>query len=277
MSETPTEPAEGRPTGESFGAWLRQQREMREIDLREIADRTKISVRYLRAMEQDRFELLPGPIFARGFLREYAKYLGLNPDEAVNFYLSTQLEPEEEEGEAPAVSADRSRGWSRGLGAALLGIVVLAVASFFLFAHWERQRDRSSEPAPPYGPPVQPAPSEPAEVPGDAPATERDAAAGETTPQKPRAPLEVTLDFSQDCWVEVLVDGRKRLEQRYVQGESLQLSAQESVEFKTLGNAGGVSLQVNGTPFPLDAREGQVLHDLRIDLQTARRLAPEGD
>ena len=74
----------------AFGDWLRRQREMREISLRDIADRTKISLRYLQAMEDDRFDLLPAPIFAKGFLREYARYVGLSPDEVVNHYLSVQ-------------------------------------------------------------------------------------------------------------------------------------------------------------------------------------------
>ena len=65
----------------SFGEWLRRQREMLEISLRDIADRTKISLRYLEAMEADRFDLLPAPIFAKGFLREYARYVGLSPDD----------------------------------------------------------------------------------------------------------------------------------------------------------------------------------------------------
>jgi len=276
MNDAFTDPAEGRPSGESFGVWLRQQRELREIDLREIADRTKISVRYLRAMEQDRFDLLPGPIFARGFLREYAKYLGLDPDEAVNFYLSTRQEANEGEAEGPEVEADRSRTWGRGLGVALLGIVLLAVLTFFVFSYLERRWDRSSEPAPPFGPPVQPQEGAEAE-PAASPPVGEEPSAGEVASPEARAPLEVTLDFSQDCWVEVVIDGKRRQEQRYVQGESLQLAAQESVELKTLGNAAGVSLQVNGVPYPLEARAGQVLHDVRIDLETARRLAPEGD
>src|SRR3954465_2437616 len=74
----------------SFGDWLRRQRELREISLRDIAERTKISLRYLEAMEADRFDLLPAPIFAKGFLREYARYVGLSPDDVVNHYLSVQ-------------------------------------------------------------------------------------------------------------------------------------------------------------------------------------------
>ena len=56
----------------SFGSRLRRQREVRDIGLREIADASKISLRYLEAFEQDRFEALPAVVFAKGFLREYA-------------------------------------------------------------------------------------------------------------------------------------------------------------------------------------------------------------
>src|SRR4051812_40050433 len=81
----------------SFGDWLRRQRELREISLRDIAERTKISQRYLEAMEQDRFDLLPAPLFAKGFLREYARYVGLSPDEVVNHYLAVQQQESPEE------------------------------------------------------------------------------------------------------------------------------------------------------------------------------------
>ena len=64
---------------ESFGTWLRRQREVREIDLREIADSSKVSMSYLRAFEEDRFDVLPAPLFAKGFLRQYARYVGLDP------------------------------------------------------------------------------------------------------------------------------------------------------------------------------------------------------
>jgi len=266
MSEKPTGVAEEPPGGESFGTWLRQQREMREIHLAEISDRTKISLRYLRAMEQDNFELLPGLIFVKGFLREYAKYVGLNPDEVVNFYLSTQTEPEDTADVVEEPSAS-SRPWGRGLLLAVLGILLLALLSYFLFSYLSRERERTTDTAPPFGAPVAPALVQEETAAEPEPAVE---ATGETKP------LAVTLDFSEDCWVEVVVDdGEQRVDRRFVQGESLTLTARENVVFQTLGNARGVSVQVNGTPFPLDPN-GRVLRDLRIDLETARRLSGAG-
>src|SRR2546430_9564379 len=70
----------------SFGEELRREREIRGISLKEIADATKISKRFLEAIERNDHKTLPAPVFTRGFVREYAKYLGLNAEEMVNRY-----------------------------------------------------------------------------------------------------------------------------------------------------------------------------------------------
>src|SRR5438876_12345873 len=70
----------------SFGEELRREREIRGISLKEIADATKISRRFLEAIERNDHRTLPAPVFTRGFIREYARYLGLNCDEIVNRY-----------------------------------------------------------------------------------------------------------------------------------------------------------------------------------------------
>src|SRR5688572_3014521 len=71
----------------SFGENLKRERELRGIDLREIAQATKISVRFLEALEADRIDLLPGGIFRRSFVREYARYVGLDADRMVSEFL----------------------------------------------------------------------------------------------------------------------------------------------------------------------------------------------
>src|SRR5687768_9764438 len=70
----------------SFGEELRREREIRGISLKEIADATKISRRFLEAIERNDHKTLPAPVFTRGFVREYARYLGLNSEEMVNRY-----------------------------------------------------------------------------------------------------------------------------------------------------------------------------------------------
>ena len=70
----------------SFGEELRREREIRSISLKEIADSTKISKRFLEAIERNDHKTLPAPVFTRGFVREYARYLGLSVEEMVNRY-----------------------------------------------------------------------------------------------------------------------------------------------------------------------------------------------
>jgi cytoskeleton protein RodZ len=286
----------------SFGAWLRRQREAREINLRDIAERTKISLRYLEAMEQDRFDVLPAPVFAKGFLREYARYVGLSPDEVVNHYLSVHPPFPGEERKEQARQGRRSpANWT---SVVVLGLIALLLALLALHPLIQRLRHGGRLPASSSTPPAAAAAPAPAARPAGAAAVPAGVSAatggaGDAAPSAPRAeaadvppavppaaapapaqnqaetaraPLLVTLDFTHECWVDVLVDGTKRSSQEWAQGESLQLEAKESVVFKTLGNAGGVEIQVNGYPYPLNKKPGEVVRDLAIDLDTVRAL-----
>src|SRR5205814_1816515 len=60
--------------------------ELRGVDLRDIAEATNISLRFLQALEQDRTDVLPGGIFPKAFVRQYATYLGLDPDRLATEY-----------------------------------------------------------------------------------------------------------------------------------------------------------------------------------------------
>lgn len=261
--------------GSSFGAWLRRQREAREISLREVAEKTKISLRYLEAMEEDRFEVLPAPVFAKGFLREYARYVGLSPDEVVNHYLSVQppaadgadeemrrharaAAPYGAHGGTHAV-APRPRRWTRWLAGVAVVVLLLGLVALLAFVseRWRQGRARRGDDWPPIVAPVA------VQAPAPPPAA----------PPPPSAPLEVTVEFNQECWVEALVDGGNRRAEMREAGESLQLVAQHKVVFAKLGNAAAVEIMVNGYPYPLDSTPGEVVHDLTIDLDTVRALA----
>lgn len=76
----------------AFGEGLRRQREMRNISLDEIAATTKIGTRLLRALEEEQFDLLPGGIFNKGYVRAYAKYVGIDEEEAIAGYLQAAQE-----------------------------------------------------------------------------------------------------------------------------------------------------------------------------------------
>jgi cytoskeletal protein RodZ len=72
-----------------FGNKFRKAREKKELSLDDVSNVTKISSRMLQAIEEERFDLLPGGVFNKGFIRAYAKHLGLNDEEAVTDYLAS--------------------------------------------------------------------------------------------------------------------------------------------------------------------------------------------
>lgn len=264
--QTPWE--QGDSDAEGFGTWLRQQREVREISLREIAEATKISLRYLEAMEEDRFDLLPAAVFAKGFLRQYARYVGLDPDEVVNRYLSArQMEPES----SPDHTADhddsesyRSSGLSRSargggaatalnwkfILAALVVLVLLAMAVFWLPGFLGGGEESPDDL------PAGVANSVPNEEPEGGLASSR---VDDEEPEQPIAPLVVEVQFEANCWVRATVDGEIVEDVEMVQGEPLQLTADETVELR-LGAPGAVSLiEVNGEPYDFDRESSEPL------------------
>ncbi len=87
---SPADPASGAVllTEPVTGAALRRFREQKGIGLREISLRSKVGVRYLEYIEQERHALLPPPVYLRGFLQEYASALGLEPRRTADAYMA---------------------------------------------------------------------------------------------------------------------------------------------------------------------------------------------
>ncbi|HEX7422326.1 MAG TPA: RodZ domain-containing protein [Terriglobales bacterium] len=83
----------------SFGEKLKLEREKRKITLEQISDSTKIGIRMLQALEEDKFNQLPGGIFNKGFVRAYSRCVGLDEDQTVADYLQAS-------GDAPPVSTE---------------------------------------------------------------------------------------------------------------------------------------------------------------------------
>jgi cytoskeletal protein RodZ len=139
----------------SFGEELRLAREARGISLRQISDQTRISIRYLEAIESNDYKRLPGGIFNRSFIKAYAKQIGFDEKEAMEGYTRTAREQGEDEVVTtpyrPHVYTD---GGSRSpLVTLLLTILILAILSLGVYAvlHWYQRRDatRSINPQPP--------------------------------------------------------------------------------------------------------------------------------
>jgi len=128
---------------------LRLAREARGITLRHISDQTRISIRYLEAIEADDYKRLPGGIFNRSFIKAYAKQIGFDEKEALEGYLRTAREQGESDEVAttPYKSHVYTDGGTRSpLVTLLLTILILAILSLGVYAayhYWYRQQEAS--------------------------------------------------------------------------------------------------------------------------------------
>jgi cytoskeleton protein RodZ len=151
----------------SFGEKLKLEREKRKITLEEISSSTKIGTRMLQALEEEKFNQLPGGIFNKGFVRAYARVVGLDEDQAVADYLqasgdalparpetmgregareNSARETEERISRLEAISDSPSRPLPWGVFAVVLLAIALALS---LWSHRRRDQERLAANTPP--------------------------------------------------------------------------------------------------------------------------------
>ncbi len=125
-------------TQERFGEYLRKQREIRGFSLEEIAEQTKISLRALRAIEAEDWEILPAEIYVRGFIRCYCETIGLDPHEALlrfeEAYLPYKRQKEEKRYKENEYLAGKRRSPLFWIIFILVMLALLAVGGY-LFWH----------------------------------------------------------------------------------------------------------------------------------------------
>ena len=245
----------------SFGENLRRERELRGVELREMADATKISIRFLRALEQDRVDILPGGIFPRAFVRQYAKYLGLDAERLVSEFVYAHAgDPQPVKRAAVRVDQDPPRG----LVLAVIAVVVLGLVG------WKMRGQIGRAPQPVTSTMATPA----------APTFAHDrvypppSAASASGPALGAGPLVLTVTARRSSWVEAKVDGTTLLNRVLKDGESQRLEARQEV-LLSVGNAGGIAVTLNDRPLAPLGRDGDVRRGILINAQTApAMLAP---
>jgi cytoskeletal protein RodZ len=279
---------ENEPHEATFGEELKRHRLLREVSLESIAAATKISVRHLQALEKGDVRRLPAPVFTRGFIRAYAAFLGLEPEEMVNAYLSEFGESGRAQpfGSAPA----RSRVPSRGL--VVLAVVAAAVAVLVGAGIWRRAHRPHPAPArsadlPPVSlsPHIRQVPSA-SETAAPAPRTPAVSASSDPAAPAPAPPvpavaalpgpaaagsLSLSIHLDADCWGEVFGDDRRLFSGTFRRGDDRTFEARRSFRL-TFGNAGAVRVSVNGAALPPLGKPGEVVRNFRIDPERVQEI-----
>jgi len=251
----------------TFGESLKREREMRGVTLEEISSATRIATRFLQAIETEKWDLLPGGVFNRGFVRAVARYLGLDEENIVAEYTlavgDRQTVPVWT-GSPPAVTADQP--WIAWIGAVVFILLLLSGAWFG--ARFFLARRAAKRAAQTTGMNVAPAsPSSPAsfQTTADsnaltASASAQDAAsgspAGSPDNSAATAPLltpsdrfELKVEAAKKTKVTVVVDKDLVFDGTMKTGENQFFSAADHFQV-TAKDAGALHLELNGKALP---------------------------
>ena len=240
------------------GADLRDARERRGLPLDQLSRTTKISATILRSIEANQLEKLPEPVFLRGFLRAYAREVGLNPEDTVRRYL-LQFQPAEEMAEArvPATSQtaraltraaeSTTNAGRRSVRAQWLLIGVLAAGAGYTAirrqAHPADGTVPSAIPTESVRPPSPVASASPVTRPETATAGAIDT----NTDAIDRDRLRLEIHARALCWLSATVDGT-RVVYRLMQPGELQTIEVHDEAVLRIGDAGAFAFSINGAP-----------------------------
>lgn len=241
----------------TFGEQLRRERELRGITLAELSYATRVNLRYLEALEKDRFDLLPGGVFNRGFVRAVARYIKLDEHYWVGEYVRAAHEEPEILARYAPPNAELPAPPRRGIWSFALLLLAFGVAAYFVHDLRVRRPAEAS-------PPLLAAPGDRASTP---PGSVLESSAAEpasdvTSTRKPPTPsgaltttpvstteyaseLRLQVDALEEAWVSVTVDGDPLFQRLMKPGETRSIRALDRIELIT-GNASAVVLTLNG-------------------------------
>jgi cytoskeletal protein RodZ len=264
-----------------FGSKLRAARERRGLSLRQISSATKIPMLTLEALERNDLTRLPGGIFSRAFVRAYALEVGLDPDAAIEEFVGefpqesvtaghpakSQVEDHE------AVESDR-RTATTFLRLVAISVPIAAVVAYFGAAGRKQsavggQQPAVSSPQSAVGSPQSAVGSQQSAVSSQESAgggLQSAASSSQSAISQPAAAdsqavpadrLVVQVSAVRRAWISAIVDGKRAAQREFKPGEDVTFDVQKEIVL-TVGDAGGVSVRLNGMPARPLGGDGQV-------------------
>lgn len=270
---------------QGIGEILKRTREAQGITLEEVAEATKIRRKYLEALENEAFDVLPGEVYAKGFATAYLKYLGIKDDPTVVEVMRPKTQAPEEPAHVEDEQAKERRSRvarqtkqaprrkkspaasfeEKPLSKNASLIVILSVAAIILLLalQWVYTRSQQDQ-IPPDNVHQQ------ENVDGgqqDGEGDPENTAEPDVQPE-PAAPvyhglemhleiLNVNANATDQCWMQITVDGKKT-ELTLSEGQTQDVQANESIQLR-LGNAGVVRITLNGQDLGVMGSQGQVV------------------
>jgi cytoskeleton protein RodZ len=281
---------------ETLGGFFRGARERQGLSLEQIASQTRIQQQHLQALEEEDFASLPAKVFTKGFVRSYARALGLDDEEALQLFLTSsgsfyeRTQQEHQHVQIKLEAAHRSRfNWNL----VLILFLVIGGALFFLLPKQQEQlppaiesetplpieslretKSSSTEPpasVSPMAPVNSAAPPSPPSViapppPIPEPKTTSPGLAVSSVPKDPLGPggpLVLEIEATQLTWVVVQSDDQTPHEALLQPGQQITWKAKKQF-LLTMGNAAGVVIRLNGESQGPFGKPGQVVRDILL-------------
>jgi cytoskeleton protein RodZ len=230
----------------SLGQQLKQSREEKGVSLQEIAESTHISIRFLQAIENDAYDVLPGGVFNRAFVRKFARQVGFDEEQAVNLYQEQWQEQGGEPERGYQLGIDESEFRQSSGNGLLLTFVALVVIGSLGYAAYQY-----------FTPPVSdsggssvaglniptPAPSVVTPTPAASPSSSPQ---GSPTPEAPAGAMRVQLTAPvEEVWLKIKPDDKDAEQMLLKPGESRAFDVSEEIVL-SIGRVQSLKIAING-------------------------------
>jgi cytoskeleton protein RodZ len=279
MDEKKDVPAEEKasPPQETFPE-LKDMREARGLSLRAIFETTRVGLVNLTAVEDGDYNRLPPPVYARNFIRKYARAVGIDEKLILDRYERhlESLKPPQEEAEVRKPWPETGRSY-RFLFISLSAVIVAGIVVSAIFLYDQGGKPPSPAPVVESPSPAQviPLPEQTAAVP-NAPAqitASKSAPAGKAIlPPAAGKMYNLVIEARELTWIRITEDRNPSYQALLKPGDKIERMASDYFQLD-IGNAGGINLTFQGKPLGIIGKQGQIIH-MRLPEEGSERESP---
>lgn len=231
-----------------IGEELERARKQKGLSLHDVENATKIRVKYLDALESEDYEVLPGRVYIIGFMRTYAKFLGLDDELLVSQFKEKVSPPPFREEEPPVKQRPVRKTNKKRLLFLMLCALALVVGAVYVLG----LNDQSIPPQDNTGNIQQPS-----QEPSNENTQDAENNGGQLGGETERVSVTVNIKDS-DCWIDVAIDGKSNFRGTLASGDSRTFTGISSIKIR-YGNAGAAEVVFNGrTEYPV-GQPGQAI------------------